>query len=45
MIRDLAAQDTGTIDPAILWNLGTKKLPVVRRQILQMIDDEYALLE
>lgn len=49
IIRDLAAQDAaqdkGTIDPAILWDFGTKKLPVVRGQILQMIDDEYALLE
>jgi len=45
IIRDLAAQDKGTIDPAILWDFGTKKLPVVRGQILQMIDDEYALLE
>ncbi len=45
MIRDLAAQDNGTIDPAILWDLGTKKMPAVRGQILQMIDDEYALLE
>ncbi|MFA7303748.1 MAG: HepT-like ribonuclease domain-containing protein [Methanoregula sp.] len=45
IIRNLAAQDKGTIDPAILWDFGTKKLPVVRGQILQMIDDEYALLE